>query len=369
MVSDKTNLIKTKKKFQNWAWRQGIKFNTKVHDLTYFFWETTLRCNLNCRHCGSDCARDMKFEDLPAEKVLKVFRDIAKSYDPKEIMVAVTGGEPLVREDLFEVLREVSQLGFDWGMVTNGMLVNEKIVDKCAASGMRTVSVSLDGIESSHNWLRNNEQSYARAINALGLFENSGKFKVVEAITCVNTENIGHLEELYNVLNSMGIKAWRLFTIFPKGRAEIAKDLIFDRTVLIKMFDFIKEKRKSNPHMHISYSEEGYLGCDWEREVRDDFFFCSAGINVGGLLADGSYSACPSLAREWIQGHIDEISFPEAWESRYKNMRDRSWMKTKACANCKEWKNCNGSSLHLWDWEASKTKVCHYKLLNIRNGS
>ena len=341
-----------------------MKFNAKVHDLTYFFWETTLKCNLKCRHCGSDCDKDKILEDLPKEKVLQVFRNIAENYEAKDIMVAVTGGEPLVRKDLFEILSEISTLGFPWGMVTNGMLVDEKAVEKCVDSGMRTVSVSLDGIGETHNRMRNNELSYDRAINALKLFLKSGKFNVVEAITCVNSENINQLEDMHKILKNIGVQGWRLFTIFPKGRAEINSELILNKELLIELFNFIKEKRNNNAGMHISYSEEGYLGCDWEKEVRDDFFFCGAGVNVGSLLADGSYGACPSLARDWVQGHVDEISFSEAWERRYENMRNRKWMKTEGCSTCKQWNKCNGSSLHLWDFKDGKTKVCHYKMLN-----
>lgn len=354
-----------KKQFQSWAWSQGMKFNTKVHDLSYFFWETTLSCNLRCRHCGSDCDKNKVREELPKEKVLSVFKNLAEKYEAKNIMVAVTGGEPLIRKDLFEILSEVSNMGFPWGMVTNGMLVNEAIVEKCAEAGMKTVSVSLDGLEESHNRLRNNELSFNRAINALKLFTSSQKFNVIDAITCVNTDNIDELEGIYKLLKEVGVNGWRLFTIFPKGRAEINKELVFNSDLLKKLFKFIKEKRESDNEMHISYSEEGYLGCDWEKEVRDDFFFCGAGVNIGGLLSDGSYSACPSLAREWIQGHVDELTFTEAWETRYKNMRDRRWMRTEACSTCKQWGKCNGSSLHLWDFKERKTKVCHYEMLKV----
>jgi radical SAM enzyme (rSAM/lipoprotein system) len=354
----------SQKKIQQWGWRQSVKFSTKVHDLNYFFWETTLRCNLRCRHCGSDCGIEKEDSELPAYKVLEVFKDIAAHYNPKKIMIAVTGGEPLVREDLFDILTEVSQMGFPWGMVTNGMLVDEKTVEKCAAAGMRTVSVSLDGLEDSHNWLRNNEMSYERAVNALKLFKESGHFQSIDAITCVNSRNINELEDIYKLLSEIGIQGWRLFTIFPKGRAVSNSELVINKDILKEVFQFIKEKRQCGGPLNVSYSEEGYLGCEWEREVREDFFYCGAGVNVGSLLCDGSYGACPSLSREWIQGNVDELSFSEAWETRYNNMRDRSWMRTDACTQCKEWKNCNGSSLHLWDWQYRKPGTCHFRIMN-----
>jgi radical SAM enzyme (rSAM/lipoprotein system) len=347
---------------ESWKWEQAKKIMAKVHDLSYFFWEATLNCNLNCRHCGSDCSKSEKASELSAEKVLEVFSNIAQNYDPKKIMVAVTGGEPLVRKDLFDILAKISSYGFSWGMVTNGMLVDRTTVENCINAGMKTVSVSLDGSEPSHNWLRNNENSYERSINALKMFVDSGKIGVVEAITCVHERNIGELEDVYDTLKNIGINKWRLLTVFSKGRAEQNNELIVTGPLLTRLFEFIKSKREDGS-LKVSYSEEGYLGCNWEREVRDNLFYCGAGINVASLLSDGSFSACPSLSREWIQGHMDEIDFSRAWETRYRNMRNREWMRNTECRGCKEWRKCSGSSLHLWDWQNNAPKVCHYRML------
>lgn len=351
------------KRVQQWAHRRIVKLKRKLHDLNYFFWETTLRCNLACRHCGSDCAKEEKMPELSGARVLDVFRDIAAHYPADKIMVAVTGGEPLVREDLFEVMAGINRLGFRWGLVTNGMLVDEAVVEQCARTGMRTVVVSLDGLEESHNWLRNNPRSHERAVNALKLFVDAKKFSVVEAITCVNYRNIGELETMYQELRRMGVNSWRLFTVSPLGRAAQNADLIFTRDILEKLFEFIRRKRLEDPSWPVSYSEEGYLGPKWENEVRGFYHACNAGVNVGGLLCDGSYSACPSLSRRWIQGHLDELPFSEAWETRYQNMRDRRWMKNEFCGGCREWKNCEASSLHLWNWETGRPNVCHYRML------
>ncbi len=362
----RTKLGDSKKKFKQWGWNQAKKIRANTHELNYFFWEATMRCNLNCRHCGSDCTKDEKMRELSAEKVLEVFSDIAHNYNSKDIMVAVTGGEPLVRKDLFPILSEVSKLGFPWGMVTNGMLVDEQVIENCIETGMKTISVSLDGVENSHNWLRRNESSYEKSINALKMLVETQKFETVEAITCVHPGNIGDLDEFYKILQEIGIQSWRILTIFPKGRAVNDKNLLINPSVLAKLFSFIKEKRQECNNMHINYSEEGYLGCTWEKEVRDDFFYCGAGINIGGLLCDGTYSACPSLSRNWLQGHVNELSFSKTWETRYTNMRQRDWMKVGDCIGCKAWNNCQGSSLHLWDWETGGQKICHLQFLDSR---
>ena len=351
-------------KINSWKWRNAKAIMFQLHELSYFFWECTLKCNLNCLHCGSDCTKDEKCIELQKEKVIKVFNDIANNYAPKEIMIAVTGGEPLLREDLFDILSEISKIGFQWGMVTNGMLVDEDVVIRCKELGMRTVSVSLDGLEETHNWLRNNKESYKRAICALKLFVEKGNLSIVEAITCVNKRNISQLEDIYKELENIGINRWRLISPFPLGRAESITELSVDKNLILSIFEFVISKRKNSNKIEIEYSEEGYLGCECENKIRNGNFYCGAGIHVGGLLCDGSFGACPSLHRQWNQGHVDEISFSEAWESRYRNMRNREWMKSNECKSCKEWKDCQGSSLHLWDWNNGKQKICHFKLIN-----
>jgi phenylalanyl-tRNA synthetase beta chain len=91
------------------------------------------------------------------------------------------------------------------------------------------------------------------------------------------------------------------------------------------------------------------------------------GVDPSGAVraADRAAQLLAALAGgSVIQGHVDELPFSQAWETRYTNMRKRNWMKTGKCARCRHWKNCNGSSLHLWDWEKNETKVCHYELLH-----
>lgn len=74
----------------------------KEHPLKQLFWECTLRCNLHCRHCGSDCKKIAGHPDMPKEDFLKVLDSVAASTDPHKVFVIITGGEPLMREDLEE---------------------------------------------------------------------------------------------------------------------------------------------------------------------------------------------------------------------------------------------------------------------------
>ena len=109
-----------------------------------------------------------------------------------------------------------------------------------------------------------------------------------------------------------------------------------------------------------NYGCEGFLG-DYESRVRDNPFFCRAGINIGSILVDGSISACPDLRDRFIQGNIYTDNFAEVWQNRYQIMRDRSWTKTGICKDCEFFCHCEGNGLHLRNAETNEVAFCHLK--------
>ena len=127
---------------------------TRVHELNYLFWECTTRCHFHCRHCGSDCSVLSREKDMPLEDFLRALDTIPKTHRPKDFTVVLTGGEPLLRPDIVEAGREINRRGFGWGMVTNGWFYNEEKQRELIAAGMTAVTVSLDGLEASHDWMR-----------------------------------------------------------------------------------------------------------------------------------------------------------------------------------------------------------------------
>jgi len=193
-----------------------IQTQAKLHDLTYFFWECTLRCNIYCQHCGSDFHKDSRIKDMPKEDVLKVAKQVAEVYNPNKVMIVITGGEPLVRKDLEEVGLELYKMGFPWGFVTNGYAMTKQRFERLIRSGLRSVTVSLDGFEKSHDWLRGVHGSFLKAVDAIKLIVKE-KDLVYDVVTCMNQKNKHELEELKSFLISLGVKKWRIFTPFSSG--------------------------------------------------------------------------------------------------------------------------------------------------------
>ncbi|MCD8183091.1 MAG: radical SAM protein [Bacteroides sp.] len=103
--------------------RQFKKAETRKHELNYLFWECTTRCNLSCRHCGSDCAKDSLYKDMPLADFLGALDTIPSPSD--NFTIVLTGGEPLLRKDLELCGREIRKRGFRWSMVSNGYLYDE----------------------------------------------------------------------------------------------------------------------------------------------------------------------------------------------------------------------------------------------------
>ena len=335
--------------------------NARLHELNYLFWECTLRCNHACLHCGSDCTKDNAIRDMPLKDFLAAIDTIIPHVNPNKITIGLTGGEPLLRNDLEICGQELYKRGFPWGFVTNGFLLTGKRLAGLLDSGLRTVTISLDGLSANHNWLRGIPNGFLKTVNAIRLVSESGKL-VYDVVTCVNQRNINELHEIKQLLISLKVKQWRLFTIFPVGRATDNPELLLTDKQFVQLFEFIKETRKEGL-ISASYGCEGFLG-DYEGEVRDGFFNCRAGINVGSILADGSISACPSLRSKFIQGNIYRNNFIDVWNNRYEVMRDRSWTKTGKCKDCKSYCFCKGNGLHLRDNNTLELLFCHLEKIN-----
>lgn len=343
-----------------------IDYLRRSHPLRYLFWEATLNCNFDCQHCGSRASRNKHYQDeLSTEEIKNVFKSIASKTNPKKIMVAVTGGEPLLRSDLFDVMSYAKSLGFNWGLVTNGSLVSPKTIDQMRESGMSTIVVSIDGLGKVHDDFRQAPGSYQKAITAVKLLTQSHFFQNVQITTTIHQNNILELEKMYTEFLPLGIQSWRVMNIDPIGRAIDNPKLLLKAKDLKKLLDFIKQKRTFSP-IDITYDCTGFLGPKFEGQVRNWLFFCSTGITTASILHNGDIFVCPNVPRlpELIQGNVRQDDFYDTWQKKFKIFRDPNRTSCSDCKKCLSWTECKGSSFHLWDFEQNKPKFCHLQYLN-----
>ncbi len=331
----------------------------KEHPLRQLFWECTLRCNINCKHCGSDCKKTAATKDMPVKDFMGVIDTITPHVNPNKTFIIFTGGEPLMRKDLEACGLELYRRGYPWGIVTNGLFMTRSRLESLLAAGMHTAAISLDGFADEHNWMRGHNESFDRAVEAIRMMVAEPEL-LFDVVTCVNQKSYPRLEELKEFLIGLGLKNWRIFTIFPVGRAAQHPEFQLSNEHMRGVMNFISRTRKEG-RIRLSYGCEGFLG-NYEGEVRDHLYTCRAGITVSSILADGSISACPSIRSNFNQGNIYTDNFWDVWNNRYQDYRDRQWMKKDDCASCSYFRYCKGSGMHLRD-NNRELLFCHHKRL------
>lgn len=328
--------------------------------LKFLFIEMTQLCNEHCRHCGSRCGDSMPKDTLTKEEICDFLKKTSEQFDLNEVQLCITGGEPLLREDFFEIMNYAHGLGYHWGMTSNGTLIDDDMAKKLETAGMGTVSISLDGLKETNDWFRQKQGGYDAALRGVRALVKNNGFRHIQVTTVVTKKNIDELEELYEILLKENIKSWRVINIEPIGRAKEQPELLLDKEDYIRLFDFIKQKRFAEC-MTVTYGCSHYLGEELEREVRDWYFLCNAGIYTASIMYNGDIGACLDIERrpELIQGNIRKDDFYDVWMNRFNVYRKNS----RKCKGCKEYKFCGGDSFHSWNYDENKPDICFKGIL------
>ena len=331
--------------------------------LRNLFWEVTTQCNLSCKHCGIDCIADTPVDSISGEEMRSFFTRFADDFSPKEVMIHITGGEPLLRSDLFEVMEHAAKLGFIWGMTTNGTLLTDSIISEMIRTNCRTVSVSIDGLSRSHNTLRGDD-CFNEAVEGIKRLIVAKSFSEVQVTTVVHKNNIYELSDIYTLLESLAVDSWRLTSIEPIGRANEMEESFLSANELIKLFDFFRVFRQNRSYIPVSFGCSHYVTPEYERVIRNHYFICGAGVLTASILNNGDIFACPDIARisELIQGNIKIDDFASVWRNQFKPFRQRRDRLNSTCVDCLDAQFCREDSAHTWDYD-NNLPICCLKQL------
>lgn len=336
--------------------------------LRQLFFELTLKCNEACFHCGSSCGA-ARPDGLPARVYAGILDEVKQNFDISRLMLCITGGEPLLRPDFFDILGYAHRLGYTWGMTSNATLVTPAMAEKLYKTGMATISVSIDGLEKTHDRLRGLPGGYRLAMDGIEnmLAEREkhkaeeGKkkpFRAIQVTTVINHENIRELDELYRIFEKMDIDSWRVVGLEPIGRALLRPKLMLTPNDQRRLISFIYEKRCQQ--MPVTYGCSHFVGLDYEREVRDWYFLCNAGVYTAGIMANGDVGACLDIERNThtVQGNIYETPFTQIWNERFEIFRQPLSGMCESCRGCGYDRYCAGGAHHSYDYKNNKQRVC-----------
>lgn len=301
-------------------------------------------------------------KEMTLDSWISIIEYFHKLYNP---IFVITGGEPLVRDDIFEITAHLKKVRARWGMVTNGFNLTKEAVEMLIDNGLESLTLSVDGLEKNHTYIRRHKKAWSRVDNALDIIGKSS-VQIKDVVTCVYPGNINELNKIGDYLVDKGINSWRLFRIFPKGAAKRNSSLLLDFDQSNKLIKWIESNRKHyiNRGVNLSFSCEGYLPIEIDNKVRPQPYFCRAGINIASILADGTVTGCNNNGSDYYQGNLIKDDFEHIWETRFQEFRNRDWLKTGKCKECNDWKYCKGSSIHLRDKSVDGPNFCYVHNIN-----
>lgn len=344
-------------------YRENLRENPR---LVWLFLEVTQRCNLFCLHCGSLCSPKAAIS-IDYEAIGRVLTQVADQYGARNVMIAITGGEPLLYEHFFELASLIRDLGFRWGITSNGTMITQNCGERLCKLGLGSASISIDGLEDTHDWLRNCKGAYTKALRGVkNLIETNPQAKL-QVTTVVYKHNMGQIEQLGGIIERLGVGSWRLVNIEPIGRALEYQELMLNSADFEWLMDFIQRKRfDTRSEMVVTYGCSHFLGLKRERMVRDNYFLCGAGIFVASISANGDILACLDIERssKLVQGNIYKDDFIKVWTQRFDDFRKDRCSSSEVCRNCPNTLYCAGDSAHTWDFENSIPRFCLRNTIN-----
>jgi len=330
-------------------------------------WEITLNCNSKCIHCGSR-AGSARSNELNTEESLKLVKEL-HSCGYKG--VALMGGEPLIREDWFEIAKEVKKYKMDLSIVTNGLNV-VNYIQKLKKLDVDCVSLSLDGgIPETHDYLRGIKGAYYKTINAMKTLK---KEKLpVSIITAINKKNLKEVDLIKNLILDQNI-SWQIQLAVPIGRFPKELTITREEYYALAMFIAINVKKYSYRRLPVIGAHcFGYFSRFIPNVGLAPWVGCQAGYSVLGIQSNGNIKGCLTLSDKFIEGNVrtqnlkEIISNPQAFSYNRNFEKENLYGYCKSCDMVNECKGgCLGTRYALNSHEAP---YCLRAIENIRFNS
>jgi heme b synthase len=339
------------------------------HTLRMVAWEVTRSCNLACGHCRASAVRGPYEGELDTEKCRQILDEIAAVGKP---VIILTGGEPLLRPDIYEIAAYGDRKGLRMVLATNGTLVTETVAENLIQAGIRRVSISIDGPEAeSHDAFRGVPGAFAGAMTGIAAMKRAGlEFQINTTIT---KANLPQIREIHGLAHRLEASAHHIFLLVPTGRAKEMADqeitpLAYEET--LKWFYeeglscAIQFKATCAPHYYRIFHQRRK---ERHGEAGKASRPASAGASAGNLPAAGEggeplhamtrgclggSAFCFISHRGQVQpcgyleldcGRVSERGFAEIWNESpiFQDLRDLGRYKGK-CGRCEFIRVCGG---------------------------
>jgi len=324
----------------------------KRHNLRLLFWETTAGCNLRCVHCRASARPGRLPDELTTKEALELVDQIASFSSP---ILVLSGGEPLFRNDIFEITTYAGHKGLRVALATNGTLVTQEKADRLKKAGIRRISVSLDGASAlTHDSFRGVSGAFDRAVEGIENLREAGvEFQIN---TTVTSHSVRELPLILELARSMGAAAFHIFLLVPVGCGlEISEEQQISPDEYERVLTWLYEQSKESsidlkatcaPHFFRILRQRGRPSAAARRKKDKDGMSamtkgCLAGSGVCFVSYRGDVQPCGYLPLK--AGNVLENPLSEIWASSelFATLRDPDTLGGK-CGYCEFRRVCFG---------------------------
>ncbi|RJP23386.1 MAG: heme b synthase [Candidatus Abyssobacteria bacterium SURF_5] len=319
-------------------------------ELRLVAWEITRSCNLACIHCRASAERGPYPNELSTGECKKVLDEIHSFSDP---IIIFTGGEPLLRTDIFEILRYGQSLGMKMTMAVNGVLLDEPTARRLVEHGIQRISVSIDGSTAeTHDAFRKVPGAFAGAMRGIEAAKKAGlPFQLNTTITRINLHEIG---DILKLAVDLGAVAHHIFLLVPTGRGKDLEEQEIPPEEYERTLNWFYEQREKTPlQLKATCAPHFYRilrqrAAAEGKEVSFETYGmdavtrgCLGGVAFCFISHVGTLSPCGYL--ELDCGNVRAEGFRAAWENSkvFNELRDFSRYEGK-CGKCRYLKVCGG---------------------------
>ena len=299
-------------------------------------WNLTRKCNLRCPHCYMEGGA-AEVDELSTEECLGLI-DEMKGLGTE--MLILTGGEPLLRRDIYQIARTASETGMWVVMGTNGVLVNDHVAAKMVECGVKGVGISIDSIDpAKHNSFRGGPNAWEHSVRALETCKKHGLEVLVQ--TTVMEMNRHEIPELIAFARDKGAWSFNLYFLVQTGRGQQMNDLSPEETDTM-LRDLVRQQDGYRPMLVRSKCAPQFKQIAYEMGQGGlESGGCMAGTQYCRITPGGDVTPCPYMTV--IAGNVRERGFADVWDSSevFRDLRDRSRLKGR-CGACEFNELCGG---------------------------
>lgn len=311
-------------------------------------WEVTSACNLRCIHCHVTADTPAP-DELNTDDARRFIDDLARVDEFR--MLVYTGGEPLVRKDIFELMHHSKRSGLINVIATNGTLITEEVAFRLKEEGLACAAVSLDSWRDEvHDYVRNRENTYELTMRGVRALKKAGIPLQINATAM--QYNFGDLDELLELVDDLGSGIMLMYQLVPVGRGDAIRDAALNINENERLLKFLAKKQKEvstivEPVAGPQYwpylmERKGLKNRAWLSMAEQVFHGCAAGRGFVYIKANGDVWPCPFV--EVNAGNVKERPFDEIWSQSevFGALRDRKDTLKGKCGECGYRAMCGG---------------------------